>query len=128
MQSTTQRRWDRWLVLLLFVPLLGCISKSKSRSQIEAAYAHGQQSVWAEPQSAQPLVYFGGDVRNQRIPWSEGLTLAQALLAAEYTWTWDPRVITVTRGNEVVAVDPKRLLRGQEDPLLEPGDRVEVRH
>jgi hypothetical protein len=128
MQSIAQRHWHRWLVLLLIVPLPGCISKSKSRSQMEAAYAHGQQSAGAEQQSQQPLVFFHGDVRNQRIPWSEGLTLAQALLAAEYTWTWDPRVITVTRGNDVVAVDPKRLLRGQEDPLLEPGDRVEVRH
>ena len=62
------------------------------------------------------------------VPWTEGLTLAQALVAAQYTFNWDPHTITVTRQGEVHPVNARRLLRGQDDPLLEPGDVVEVRH
>ena len=65
-------------------------------------------------------------VRNPRVPWTEGLTLARALLAAEYTGTLDPTRIRITRQGQSYTVDVKHLLRGQDDPLLEPGDLVEV--
>jgi hypothetical protein len=117
-----------WLAVVLMISLLGCVSKSNSRSQLEAAYHGAPQSVRVEQPWEAPVVFFKGDVRNQRIPWTDGLTLAQALLAAQYTWSWDPRRITVTRGNQTFAVNPRRLLRGEEDPLLERGDVVEVRH
>jgi hypothetical protein len=106
----------------------GCVSKSKSRLDAERAFVEGQQRVLAEELARQPAVWFQGDIRNARVSWSEGLTLAQALLAAQYTWSWDPRFITVTRNGEVHPINPKRLLRGEEDPLLEPGDVIEVRH
>ena len=121
----------RGLVCLCLLALVccGCVSKSKARLQAEKSFLEGQQKALVEQQQQQqPVVWFRGDVRNQRIPWVEGLTLSRALLAAQYTWSWDPRTITVTRAGELYQVDPRRLLRGQEDPELEPGDLVEVRH
>jgi hypothetical protein len=120
-------------ILLLTVVLTGC--KTKATAQREAdrkAFIATQQSAMAgleqqqQQQQQQPVVWFRGEVRNPRVPWTEGLTLAQALLAAQYTSNWDPHIITVTRQGEVHPVNPRRLLRGQEDPLLEPGDVVEV--
>jgi hypothetical protein len=119
------------LVGLCLVALFasGCVSKSKARLQAEKAFLEGQQKALSDQQQQQqPVVWFRGDVRNQRIPWSEGLTLTRALLAAQFTWNRDPKAITVTRAGELYVVDPKRLLRGLEDPELEPGDVVEVRH
>jgi hypothetical protein len=114
--------------LFAVLALSACVSKSAARRDAAHALAEGHQRALAEQQQLQPAVWFRGDVRHQRIPWTEGLTLSQALLSAQYTWNWDPRVITVTRNGEVHSVNPRRLLRGQEDPVLEPGDQVEVRH
>jgi hypothetical protein len=120
------------LVILLFAAAVnGCTTKASARREADRkAFIATQQSAMPPPdnQQQQPAVWFRGDVRNQRVPWTEGLTLAQAIIAAHYTWTWDPRFISVTRQGEVYQVNPRHLLRGQEDPLLEPGDVVEVRH
>jgi hypothetical protein len=115
-------------ILVLAIPLGGCVTKSAARREAEQALGEAQRHALTEQAAKEPAVWFRGDVRNSRVPWTEGLTLSQALLTAHYTWTWDPRVITVTRQGQVYPVNPKRLLRGQEDPLLEPGDVVEVRH
>ena len=117
-----------WFILLLVLSVTGCASRSNAKLKAQKAYLEGQQQALAEQQAREPAVWFRGDVRHQRVPWTEGLTLAQALLAAQYTWNWDPHIITVTRHGEAYKVNPKRLLRGEEDPLLEPGDVVEVRH
>ena len=116
--------------LLLIVVLTACVSKSKARHESERAFMEGQQRALIEQQQQQqqPAVWFRGDVRNQRIPWTEGLTLSQALVAAQYTGNWDPRLIRITRNGEIYPVNARRLLRGQDDPVLEPGDLVEVRH
>jgi hypothetical protein len=116
------------VILLLAVALSGCATKATARREAEKAAIATQQSAMAAQANQEPAVWFRGDVRNQRVPWTEGLTLAQAIIAAHYTWNWDPRFISVTRKGEVYPVNPKRLLSGQEDPLLEPGDVVEVRH
>jgi hypothetical protein len=114
--------------LLLVATLTGCVSKSKSRGVAERAFLEGQRQALIEQQERrQPVVWVRGDVRNPRVAWSEGMTLAQAILAAQYTGNWDPRFISVTRSGEVQLVNTRRLLRGQDDPLLEPGDIVEVR-
>jgi len=118
------------VIILLALALTGCTTKATARREAERkAFIATQQSAMPPPDNQQqPAVWFRGDVRNQRVPWTEGLTLAQAIIAAHYTWTWDPRFITVTRQGEVYQINPRHLLRGQEDPLLEPGDIVEVRH
>ena len=108
--------------------LTGCVSKSKAKLNAQAAYLEGQQKVLAEQQAQLPAVWFRGDIRNPRIGWAEGLTLSQALLSADYTWNSDPRLITVTRNGEIYTVNSRLLLRGIDDPVLEPGDIVEVRH
>jgi hypothetical protein len=116
-------------ILLLALALNGCVTKATARREAdEKAFIATQQSAMAAQANQEPAVWFRGDVRNQRVPWTEGLTLAQAIIAAHYTWNWDPRFISVTRQGKVYPVNPKRLLGGQEDPLLEPGDVVEVRH
>ena len=116
------------VILLLALALTGCATKSSARRKAQKAFNEAQQREQAEQERQQPAVWFRGDVRKQRVPWTEGLTLAQALIAAQYTFNWDPHTITVTRQGEVHPVNARRLLRGQEDPLLEPGDVVEVRH
>ncbi len=80
-----------------------------------------------EKKSKEPAVWFRGDVRNPRVPWRDGLTLAQALAEAQFTHDWNPRLIAVTRGGQVYPVNSRRLMRGQDNPELEPGDIVEVR-
>ena len=74
----------------------------------------------------QLAVFVRGDVRNPVIPWSEELTLARAILAAEYVGRWDPHSINVVRGNRSKRFSPSRLLSG-EDMDLEPGDVIEIR-
>jgi hypothetical protein len=114
---------------LLALLLTGCVSKSNARKQAGGSFNAGEQKALLEQQQMQePAVWFRGDVRNQRVPWTEGLTLAQAILAAQYTWNWDPRLVTITRAGEVYSVNARRLLRGQDNPLLEAGDLVEIRH
>lgn len=122
-----QSLWIITLLLLAF-PIIGCVSKSKARLKAQAAYLEGQQKALAEQAAQQPAVWFRGDIRNPRVAWIEGLTLSQALLSAHYTWNSNPRLITVTRNGEVYQVSARLLLRGEDDPLLEPSDIVEVRH
>ncbi len=103
----------------------GCAGKAKLREQ--EAFRKGQQQALDAQQLAQePAVWFRGQVRHPRVPWRENLTLAQALVAAEYTGALDPTRINVIRQGQTYRVDPKRLLRGVEDPVLEPGDVVEI--
>ena len=114
-----------FICCLLAVLLSGCTTRSSANAQAQAAFAAGQQQATAR-QAMGPSVSFRGDVKKSSVPWTEGLTLAQALLAAEYNGLWDPHSILVIRNGERFPVDPKRFLRGQDDPLLEQGDTVEV--
>ncbi len=113
--------------MLFLLPLLysACTTKSKARADAQAAFAAGQLQAIAQQQRGS-VVYFRGDVKNQTVPWTEEMTLGQAIVAAGYTGRWDPHTIVVERKGETYKVDPRRLLRGLEDPLLEPGDTVEI--
>ena len=115
-------------VLLATVVLLftGC-SGSKAKLREQQAFIRGQQQAIAAQQQAQePAVWVRGLVRNPRVPWTENLTLAQAIVAAQYTGTFDPTRIQITRQGQVYRINPKRLVRGLEDPPLEPGDLIEL--
>ncbi len=68
-----------------------------------------------------------GQVRNPVIPWTEGLTLAQALVQADYIGFGDPREIMVVRQGVTYRVDPQRLLKGLGNGPLLPGDIVDIR-
>ena len=115
------------IAALIAAALAGCISKSSVRVREQEAFLKGQQQAIAAQQLAQqPAVWFRGAVRNARVPWTEELTLTRALAAAEYSGALDPRSIKLIRQGQTYAIDIKRLLRGLEDPELEPGDIVEV--
>jgi hypothetical protein len=60
------------------------------------------------------------------VPWTEDLTLAKALMAAEYQSRRNPRQIIILRGGQTIPVDPNLLLNGEDVPL-QAGDRVEIR-
>jgi hypothetical protein len=107
----------------------GCTANSKAKLQAQSAFQAGQLQALQSQTGAQPapMVSFRGEVQNRQVVWSEGLTLANALVAAQYTGLWDPRDIFITRRGQRYRIDPKALLRGEEDPLLEPGDIVDIR-
>ena len=116
----------RNFALLLFVVLLcGCVSKSKSQLRAYEAYFAGQRDASARTQN--PTVTVVGDVKNHSVPWVEGLTLAQGLLAAEYNGSWDPHQIAVTRAGETYKINVKAFLARGEDPPLQPGDIITVK-
>jgi hypothetical protein len=117
--------------LFVLLPLVsGCVSKATAQAQARAAYLQGQQQALERMQQTQargPTVTFIGEVRNQLIPWTADLTLARAIIAADYYGTVDPKSIVVIRDGQQTAYDPKTLLQGN-DVLLEPRDVVEIRH
>lgn len=67
-----------------------------------------------------------GPVRRPVLHWRQDLTLAEAILEAEYLFEPDPRTILIRRGSIVIPIDPARLLQGEDFALL-PGDQVEIR-
>lgn len=66
-----------------------------------------------------------GNVRNPEVPWADGLTLAQAIVAAQCQDRGTPRQIVLIRQRERILVDPKTLLSGEDFALL-PGDTIEI--
>jgi hypothetical protein len=133
----TARRLEepvRLVVAVLCVPLLlagaagGCVSRSKADARARAAYMAGQQEAVARMQQVQaqaqgPSVTIRGEVRNAVVPWTEGLTLAKALVAADYYGKGDPSQIIIVHNGIGRRYDPKLVLNGTDLPL-EPGDMV----
>ena len=114
----------------MLLALAGCVSKSKANAQARAAYMAGQQQAMTRIQLAQtqgqgPCVTVNGEVRNRVVPWTQGLTLAKAVLAADYYGTKDPGQILVVHNGIANRVDPKQLLSGVDIPL-QPGDTVQL--
>lgn len=77
------------------------------------------------PLLTEPVVWIVGPVRWPVLDWHRSLTLAQALLAAEYIPEKEPRLILLHRGTVTLPIDPARLLEGEDWALL-PGDRIEI--
>ena len=122
---------DVWLILralALGVLTGGCVTARQAELERWRGMEEGRQKALEQQSQQEPAVFFVGDVRNSRVPWQEGLTLADALAAAQYTWNWDPHLIKLTRRGEVHVIPARQLLRGTENPLLEAGDIIEVRH
>jgi len=114
------------LALFLLLPLCGCTTNSRATAQSRAAFAAGQQQTFAQMHEAQRTgIRIIGPVRNPEIAWTDGLTLAQVIAAADYTNPRDPKAIFVVRQRERFYFDPKALLTGRNMPL-EPGDTVEI--
>lgn len=125
-------RWPYLLVLVGFL-LAGCVSKGTAEARARAAFMAGQQqqlqqqaaTMARQSQIRGPTVTVLGPVRNSLVPWTADLTLAKAVLAAEYYGPRDPSVIIIQRGGKEFSYDPKTLLSGQDIPL-DPNDVVEI--
>ena len=110
------------------LPLLvaGCVSKSECDAKVKAAYLAGQQQGMAMQANASS-VWVVGNVKTPVIPWTVDLTLAKALIVAEYQGAGDPAQITILRkGRPSQIVTAKQLLSGYDVPL-QIGDRIEIR-
>jgi protein involved in polysaccharide export with SLBB domain len=114
-------------LMLLAVVLGGCTTKSRAKANAQSAYAAGQQQAFANMQEARRTsIRVLGSVRNPLVEWTDGLTLAQAIVAADYTSPRDPSEIVVSRQREQIRINPKDVLRGNDVPL-EPGDTIELK-
>jgi hypothetical protein len=112
---------------LLVSALAGCTTKAKAKAQAHAAFAAGQQQAMIRMQQTQgPSVTVHGAVRNPLLPWTEDLTVAKAIVAADYYGAKDPTQIFVVRRGQAFPVDPKQLLNGN-DPPLEAGDLLDIK-
>jgi hypothetical protein len=112
--------------LLLALALAGCTTKSKAKKQSREAFAAGQRQGLAEAADAQRVnIRFVGPVRQPEVTWAEGLTLAQAIAAADYADARNHRAIVIIRQGRRIPIEPETLLRGADLPL-EPGDTVEI--
>jgi len=119
------RKYLNWF-LLMALAASGCTTKSKARAHAQAAFAAGQQQALTQMREGQHAnIRVVGNVRNPDVPWTEGMTLAQAIVAAGCYDQRDPRQIVVIRRGERTTIDPKILLRGDDVPM-EAGDTIEI--
>jgi hypothetical protein len=114
-------------LMLLAVVAAGCATRAGTRREMERVFMQERHHAEMERLQKEPAVWFRGDVQMLRVTWREGLTLAAALTEARYTGFGTPKSLTVTRAEQVYKVNVRALLRGQDNPELEPGDVVEVR-
>ena len=131
--TDTQQLWGLGFEIFLgfgicvlgFPFLEGCVTKAKAREQARAAFMAGQQSAMMRmSQPQKPVVTLIGQVQTPTLPWTEGLTLAQAIVNAGYSGK-DPKQIFIVRGGQAVPVDPKQLLNGEDVPL-QAGDLIQI--
>src|SRR5437667_12054051 len=85
---------------LLAFALTGCTTKSNAKAQARAAYAAGQQQALERVLQSRNSVTVIGAVRNPLVPWTEDLTLAKALVAADYYARGNPREIIIVRNGQ----------------------------
>ena len=112
------------LFLAVLVAITGCTTKSKARLQSHEAFVAGQQQALAQMQQPKNVM-FVGDVQNRMVPWTEDLTLATGIIAADYRGRRDPRSFILHRNGQNYPVSAKQLLQG-EDFSLQPGDTIEI--
>jgi hypothetical protein len=118
-----------WALVVVSFSLGGCTTKSKAQSDARTAFLAGQQESMMRMQQGQnqvPTVSVQGRVRNNIVPWTEDLTIAKAIVAAEYYGHTDPTQIILVRQRVAKRIDPRTLLSGEDVPLL-PGDIIELR-
>lgn len=114
-------------ILLAALVVGGCATKAGTRREMERVFMQERHHAELERLQKEPAVWFRGDVQMLRVTWREGLTLAAALTEARYTGFGTPKSLTVTRAGQLYKVNVRALLRGEDNPEMEPGDVVEVR-
>jgi hypothetical protein len=125
------------IICTVALTAFGCAShKAKNDDQLRRAYAVGAATARMQMQQNQiqqpalpppgdPQVRILGPVRNPVLVWSDGLTLARALVLAEYERNDTPASITIYRNNQPLQIDPQAVLNGADYPLF-PGDLVYI--
>jgi len=114
-------------ILLLALAVGGCATQSNADAKVRVAFLAGQNAVLRQQQQEQnPSVTIVGQVQNPRVPWVDGLTLAQAIATSNYLGSRAPKQIIITRNGESVTLDAKVLLNGADVPL-EAGDVIKLR-
>ena len=117
------------LITALILSFNGCVTKKEADARARLAFITGQQQATMRLQQQQqfrgPSVTFVGPVQNFIVGWHEGLTLTEAILSARYSGTVDPSVINIRRNGETIAVDPQKLLTG-ENVVLQAGDIIDL--
>lgn len=124
----TMKTW-MWVLLGLCAALLaaGCVSKSKHQEEVKKAFLAGQSEATRRMiENLGPSVTIEGEVRQAFLPWTKDLTLAKAIVKAQYYGAQDPRHITIIRNGEELPVDPARLLSGDDYPVA-PGDVIRLK-
>lgn len=118
---------QRVLVLFLLVGLSATACRTKRQTPPPGVFypTPGMTPPGMVPQEQQITIQ--GEVRNPVVMWTPGLTLARALVEAEYLGARDPQMIYIFRKEQAIRVDPSHLLGGIKDPVLQPGDIVELR-
>jgi hypothetical protein len=113
---------------LIALAFAGCVTKSQAKAQARDAFVAGQQQAMtmSRMQQAQgPTVTVIGQVKNGVIPWTPDLTLARAIVAADYFGTSDPHQIYIVRNGKATSIDSKQLLNGDDVPV-QPGDVIQI--
>jgi len=113
--------------LFLLIPV-GCVSKAKARHDAQAAFIAGQQEALRRSQLQQaqgPSITVNGPVKNPILPWREDLTLAKAIVEAEYTSPGDPAEILLVRAGRAFRLELQQLFSGHDVPL-QPGDIIQL--
>jgi hypothetical protein len=114
-------------LLISVVTTSGCVTRSQAEADEHEAYLDGQRDAFASVAEAnRTSIMVIGQVQNREIPWKDGMTLAQAIVAANYVSNFNPREIILLRRGKSISIDPKELLRGHDVPL-EPGDTITLR-
>ena len=116
----------RLCVVISVFLIIGCVSKTKAKLNAQQAYIAGQQHAMMTMQQNANTVQLRGNVKNTSVPWTADLTVAKAIVAAEYQGPHDPTSVIIVRngaGTEIKAAD---LLQGHDEPL-QPGDLIEIR-
>ena len=121
----TASRMIRLFTLVVFSAVLsGCVSNKTAALRESQAYEVGLATGNRSPSN---VVLFQGSVRNHVIQWREGLTLAEAILEADYSSSRTPRIIEITsHEGEFFKIAAETLLEG-EDYFLKAGDTVVIR-
>ena len=114
------------LATVVLLGLAGCVSRSEARKSAAAAYQAGQREALLELYERKfAVVTVLGPVRVPKLDWTEDLTLAQAIVAADYQRATVPRQIIILLVSEQFSIDPQQLLNGTDWPL-QPGDQIEI--
>ena len=102
-----------------------CVSKAKSRKAAREAFQAGQARAAMTAETERNNIRVSGQVLVPIVEWREGLTLAEAIVAAHWAGSGEPGSVVVTRHGERVELSPGESLAAAELPL-EPGDQIEL--